>query len=150
VTLLPLPPAGFQPHLRPTSINNNGVIVGSIYTPIATQLAFVYDAQHGVRELSTLTNEPAGFTLMTATAINNNGWIAGYGYGGGGMYKSFVLKPIVPGDINGDGAVNASDLLAVINSWGACPAPPTLCPADLNGDGNVNSADLLIVLNNWS
>src|SRR6185295_14408054 len=105
---------------------------------------------HGVRELSTLTNEPAGFTLMTATAINNNGWIAGYGYGGGGMYKSFVLKPVVPGDINTDGAVNAGDLLAVINSWGTCPAPPALCPADVNGDGNVNAADLLIVINNWS
>ncbi|MCI0630412.1 MAG: DUF3466 family protein [Phycisphaerales bacterium] len=151
-TLLPLPPEGFQPHLRPTSINNDGVIVGSIYTPIATQLAFVYDAEHGVRELSTLTNEPAGFTLMTATAINDNGWIVGYGYGGGGMYKSFVLQPIVPvmGDATGDGLVNVNDLLAVISAWGTCPLPPATCPADLNGNGAVGIDDLLIVINNWT
>jgi hypothetical protein len=151
VTLLPLPPEGFQPHLRPASINNSGVIVGSIYTPIATQLAFVYDAEHGVRELKPLTNAPADFTLMTATVVNDNGWIAGYGYGGGGMYKSYVLKPIAPqevaGDADGNGIVNVDDLLAVVNAWGICAAP---CAADLTDDGDVDVDDLLMVINNWS
>lgn len=59
----------------------------------------------------------------------------------------------VPGDINGDGVVNVSDLLAVINAWGPCPAPPQSCPADVapppNGDGVVNVSDLLMVINNW-
>lgn len=58
-----------------------------------------------------------------------------------------------PGDVNGDFVVNVSDLLAVINGWGACPAPPTACPGDvfpfLNGDGVVNVSDLLFVINNW-
>lgn len=53
-----------------------------------------------------------------------------------------------PSDIappSGDGIVNAADLLAVINSWGACAA----CPADINHDNNVNAADLLAVINAW-
>ena len=57
--------------------------------------------------------------------------------------------PPIPGDTNGDGVVNVTDLLAVIAAWGPCPAPPATCPADLNGDGLVNVADLLIVITNW-
>lgn len=57
------------------------------------------------------------------------------------------------GDVNGDGVVNVSDLLAVINTWGACPPAPQTCPADVapppNGDGLVNVSDLLLVINNW-
>jgi hypothetical protein len=60
---------------------------------------------------------------------------------------------VSPGDITVDGVVNVNDLLAVINSWGPCPVPPSECPADVapspNGDGNVNVNDLLMVINNW-
>lgn len=57
--------------------------------------------------------------------------------------------PTVPGDINGDGVVNVTDMLAVINAWGLCPAPPASCPADLTNDGVVNVSDLLFVINHW-
>ncbi len=53
----------------------------------------------------------------------------------------------VPGDANGDGMVNADDILAVISAWGPCP--PGDCPADVNGDGAVNTDDLLLVIANW-
>ncbi len=58
--------------------------------------------------------------------------------------------PPIPGDINHDGHVNVTDLLAVINAWGPCapPCPPT-CPADVTGDCNVNVSDLLLVITNW-
>ena len=52
-------------------------------------------------------------------------------------------------DINGDGVVNVTDLLAVINGWGMCPAPPQSCLADVNSDGVVNVLDLLAVITNW-
>lgn len=68
--------------------------------------------------------------------------------------------PIVPrrlGDCapdGGDGVVNVTDLLFVINSWGPCPPPePHNCLADVAppaaGDGAVNVTDLLAVINNW-
>ena len=59
---------------------------------------------------------------------------------------------IAPG--NGNGFVNVDDLLAVINSWGAC-ANPNACPADIapsgppQGDDAVNVDDLLAVINAW-
>jgi hypothetical protein len=50
-----------------------------------------------------------------------------------------------PADIDGNGTVNVDDLLAVINSWGACAG----CAADINDDGTVNVDDLLAVINAW-
>jgi len=47
-------------------------------------------------------------------------------------------------DINGDGYVNVSDLLVVIDQWGL-----TNSPADVNQDGIVNVSDLLMVVGNW-
>lgn len=52
------------------------------------------------------------------------------------------------GDANGDGSVNVIDLLAVINTWGPCPAGAA-CPGDLNDDDHVNVLDLLMVINGW-
>ncbi len=50
-------------------------------------------------------------------------------------------------DVNGDGAVNVDDLIAVILGWGPCPAP---CPADVNNSGTVDVDDLIAVILNWS
>ena len=47
-------------------------------------------------------------------------------------------------DITGDGVVNVSDLLLVIDQWGS-----TDSPADVNFDGIVDVTDLLIVVGNW-
>lgn len=55
----------------------------------------------------------------------------------------------VPGDVNGDGTVDFSDLLAVLAAWGACP-PGEQCPTDVDGDGTTGFNDLLIVLSNFS
>ena len=56
----------------------------------------------------------------------------------------------MPGDINGDGSVNVSDMLAVISQWGNCPVPcPPACAADVNGNCVVDVADLLLVISNW-
>ena len=53
----------------------------------------------------------------------------------------------IPGDLNGDGQVNFTDLLILLTAWGPCPPP---CDADLSGDGIVDFADLLILLSNWT
>jgi len=58
---------------------------------------------------------------------------------------SVSLGSPCPADLDGDGQVNSTDMLALLNSWGPC----TGCPADLDGSGIVDSADLLLLLAAW-
>lgn len=51
----------------------------------------------------------------------------------------------VPGDIDGDGLVNGTDLAYVLSAWGMLGRG-----TDLNGDGTTNGADLAIVLSGWT
>ena len=48
-------------------------------------------------------------------------------------------------DLDANGSVGVSDLLALLASWGPCKG----CPADFDENGNVGVSDLLAVLANW-
>lgn len=48
-------------------------------------------------------------------------------------------------DVDDDGAVGFSDLLAVLAAWGPCDG----CPEDVNGNGRVDLPDVLLILSNW-
>lgn len=52
----------------------------------------------------------------------------------------------VPGDVNGDGVVDFTDLVTLLASWGPCAG----CPADLDGNGFVEFNDLVTLLANWT
>ncbi len=52
-------------------------------------------------------------------------------------------------DIDGDGVVSITDMMALLAAWGDCPQPPAPCPADLDGDGTVGIVDFLILLASW-
>ena len=65
-----------------------------------------------------------------------------YTDGGGNIFVDDC--PSACPDITGDGDVNVSDLLAVIDQWGS--SGPS---ADVNGDGIVNITDLLEIVGNW-
>ncbi len=50
-----------------------------------------------------------------------------------------------PLDLDRDGAVGVSELLAVLMNWGPCPH----CDGDFNADGRVDVSDLLEVIGVW-
>jgi predicted outer membrane repeat protein len=51
-----------------------------------------------------------------------------------------------PADLDGDGVVEAEDIVYVLGYWGSCPS---WCPADINRDGVVNATDLAVVVAGW-
>lgn len=51
-----------------------------------------------------------------------------------------------PEDVDADGSVTVTDLLAVLSAWGACGE---CCPEDTDDSGAVNVTDLLAVLSAW-
>lgn len=68
-----------------------------------------------------------------------------------GGYDSFVTGPLHvrieapanPADLDGDGAVAASDLALLLGNWSGTGA------GDLDGDGSVGAADLALLLGAW-
>lgn len=53
-----------------------------------------------------------------------------------------------PGDLDGDGDIDTTDLLILLSKWGRC-ADCDDCREDLNDDCTVGPLDLIILLGNW-
>ncbi len=114
-----------------------------------------------------------GTSMLTNTTINGN---VDDGFGGGGIFNPGILTltdstvcgnlpgqilgaytdgggnlvadkcPPCPADLDGDGAVGASDLAILLGTWGPVPTPD---PPDFDGDGDVDAFDLAILLGAW-
>ena len=63
------------------------------------------------------------------------------------FYAADFIDTTVPGDCNGDGYVNSTDLDVVRAHWGQSVSGAA--NGDLSGDGVVNSSDLDQVRGNW-
>ncbi len=78
--------------------------------------------------------------------------------GGGSHQQNYRLddmvycpfpRPVVPGDLNGDGTVGSRDLDIVRANWRIAVPPGDLISGDASGDGAVGSADLDTVRACW-
>ncbi len=129
-------------------------------TPFGCQTAgraFIWDHQHGLRDLTVVLTalglNLSGWELSEARGISANGRvIVGTGINPAGDFEAWrgdLGPPADPADINGDGTVNADDLVAVILAWGTCPPMPAGCPADINSSGAVDADDLTLVILGW-
>ncbi len=77
------PPTGYA-GVTPTSINNEGQIVGAIYNSSSAERAFLYSSGT-MQDLGTL-----GGTAACATAINDSGQVAGWAYASNGHENAFL------------------------------------------------------------
>lgn len=89
----------------------------------------------------------SGDSALTPTRVQifvRQNWIWPFGSVSIDRCRIDVPDPC-PGDLDGDGAVNAADLAILLGDWGHDPASD----ADLTGDGFVNAADLAVLLGAW-
>jgi len=76
-------------------------------------------------------------------------------YGSGRVYYQATYTPLdpptrIPGDINGDGKVDLTDLAILAQAYGSTPGSPRWNPnADILGDGKVDLADLTMLALHW-
>jgi probable HAF family extracellular repeat protein len=84
------------------------------------------------------------WVLTKASSIDSLGRIVGVGRHKG-LTRAFVLTPIIPADVDGDGVVGQTDLAILLGAWGS--SDPTF---DLDGSGSVDAPDLAILLGAWS
>ena len=97
---------------------------------------------------------PDGYVIEWSADCNNDG-VVDYGQILDGSLSDVnadgvpdsCQAPCVPSDLNNDGAVDGSDLGALLSDWG--PTAEQGTRADINGDGIVNGADLGILLSFW-
>lgn len=86
-------------------------------------------------------------TYQQAQAAAEKGWVLKY-YDNG--WKDVSTTPPVPGDINGDGKVDVTDLNLMVNIVLGVEVdqyPLTISNADINGDGKVDVTDLNLAVN---
>lgn len=127
--------------------SGNPVIVGANTT---AQKALVWrkeGASWTVTVLNTQINAvTCDWDLRLARDINDDGWIAGLGIHNG-VQRAFLLTPLgdCPADTDGNGAVDVTDLLAVLGHFGACPVG-VVCVWDVNADCTVDNLDILALL----
>ena len=87
-------PAGF-PYGEIYGINASGQMVGIMWDSDqegATEHAFIFDVNQGVRDLNSLIDPASGWVLTFARDINDSSQIVGYGEKNG-LKRGFVLKP---------------------------------------------------------
>ena len=61
---------------------------------------------------------------------------------------NFEAEVDLPGDPNGDGMVNALDIVIIVNFiFGETPEEFIFDNADVNGDGVVNALDVVVIIN---
>ena len=97
--------------------------------------------------LSTNGAEPTG--LYFDPLDKSSAYIhAQHPFSGDDSLIRIVLPVFCPGDANGDGVVNFSDVTDVLGNW-LNDYRPSTGPGDANEDGLVNFTDVTTVLGNW-
>lgn len=145
---VPLPAGTEQGIAR--GVNSSGMVVGIASNAFA--VPFLSDGSTTWR-LAELIPPGTGWDLDMNTSsgalgISEDGVIVGTGELDGEV-RAFVMVPVggpaCPSDVDGDGTVAFSDLLAVIADWGPCAG----CPEDVDGDGVVGFTDITLILAAW-
>jgi hypothetical protein len=113
----------------------------------ADRRAVLFNLNGTVTNLNDWLPSGSGWTLNVASAINDNGWITGWGVAPSGATRAFLFRPALAGDANLDGTVNISDLSKVLTNYDKTGM--SWADGNFNDDTTVNISDLSNVLTNY-
>lgn len=83
--------------ISPRGLNNSNIAVGNAgnVSPQPTSRGWVWDADHGLQDLNSVTTGmPSGWTITWATGINDNGQIVGIAENSVGLGYAVRLNPV--------------------------------------------------------
>jgi uncharacterized membrane protein len=137
-------------------INNKGQIVGRAISETWKEYAVLFDSTGSGNNinLNDLINPTSGWTLHLAWAINDNGWIIGWGCNSNcppGQY-SFLLTPATPGDFEPDRDVDSEDFAVLAAAWRSTPSDNNwnrFCDISEPSDNVIDEKDLKVFTENW-
>jgi hypothetical protein len=101
--------------------------------------------QTTIYDISDRADEQSNVRIRWTMGTTDGGWK----YSGWNIDDIQIVSigsSAVQGDVNCDGVVNVTDILAVVSAWGLCNTP---CAEDVIPDGVINVSDLLQVIGNW-
>ncbi|MBC8309201.1 MAG: hypothetical protein H8E83_01650 [Planctomycetes bacterium] len=129
--------------------NGNNPIGGGILTdgsPVITNCIIKDNVAQIGGGVYHLQNGTTGPEISDSQFCNNspNDFYGDWVDGGGNTFDDGCGNSSCPADVSGDGSVNVTDLLLIIDAWGG--SDPM---ADINSDGVVDVVDLLEVVGSW-
>jgi len=145
-------------YMAGAGISDDGsMVVGGTWpfgVPASFGNAFVWREGIGTQSLPAFFDEvgvtyPAGFTFAFVSGMSSDSrWLTGWGNSGSpGDTVTWVVELPggdieCPADLNGDGTVDVTDVLALLAGWGTDGG-------DVNGDGTTSVEDLLVLIAAW-
>ncbi len=125
------------------SISNNGGSSWQILEVVTESVGSWVDVEFPIESVITPTSQ---MRLRFVVGDYNDGSVVEAGIDN---LRVFGVEcdstPSIPGDLNGDGRVNGSDVGLFLALWGTSDPD-----ADLNGNGNVEGGDLGLLIANWT
>ena len=107
-----------------------------------SSVVYAYGKDAAISDLSTLTLGKYGQIVDPADAVFDHHAVR---LNGDIVTGAVTIMCLIPGDVNLDGEVNISDVVAVINTMAGDTT--YAASADVNGDGAVNISDVVAVIN---
>ncbi|NOY88143.1 MAG: hypothetical protein GXO93_01980 [FCB group bacterium] len=155
------PNSGFVPSQLYDNMHQSGFVASDASTDLHAVMCYEPNFNLGATDVYTVYTVLTTVQSGTVTDLIDNvaqakAWFTGHGFPGviadndGNGLVDICESCCVGdrGDANGDGSVNANDVLFMINfAFKGGPAPTCMDEADVNGDSSVNANDVLYLIN---